>query len=177
VTHAPVTSIDDEQVYKFVQALTTDNTTKAAKSADLAKLGKRLLAQMDGADVDDDVDNEVSVELHAKIAAHFPNGARPEQVAPACCIGLLGKCSRLARLWEQVYEFLQALTAEHETSASKYRTLRRLGRRMLAEMAGEDASAMDEEDEEENAKESQLADALNVEIAARFPNGASQDEV
>lgn len=48
---------------------------------------------------------------------------------------------------------------------------------MLAEMAGEDASAMDEEDEEENAKESQLADALNVEIAARFPNGASQDEV
>jgi hypothetical protein len=81
------------------------------------------------------------------------------------------------RVWEQVYEFLQALTAEHETSASKYRTLRRLGRRMLAEMAGEDASAMDEEDEEENAKESQLADALNVEIAARFPNGASQDEV
>ena len=88
--------VDEEQVYKFVQALTTDNTTKAAKSADLAKLGKRLLAQMDGADVDDDVDNEVSVELHARIAAHFPNGARPEQVAPACCIGLLGKWSRLA---------------------------------------------------------------------------------
>ena len=49
---------------------------------------------------------------------------------------------------------------------------------MLAEMVGDD-TAVDEEDEgeEENPEESQLADALHAKIAARFPNGASQDEV
>lgn len=113
------------------------------------------------------------MELFSKLNKRFPKGGTEEQVRAACSL----QNSRLKRRTAtcapgalQVTKFLRSMIDAYAKKASEYKVLEKLGKRMLVEM-GDDVFE-DEEDEDTEA-----AVELDARLSARFPNGASQDEV
>ena len=160
------------QVRNFLRSLTLDHGGKATKLTDVLTLAKRVAGQMEGGPaVEDEEDTEASMELYSKLNKRFPKGGTEEQVRAAAHFKtreIETSDRKLGAL--QVTKFLRSMIDAYAKKASEYKVLEKLGKRMLVEM-GDDVF------EDEEVEDTEAAVELDARLSARFPNGASQDEV